>query len=157
MEDSTIILLFILTVIAGFALFTYYERNKSGTSESFVPVGPIAPNGTPASAFYGEDNPIVAYNSKLIKCGKYAPNYVEADKEAHVYSQGVLTADDKASHYYYVRSNAGRYPIQQASDHTELRATRNAYIAGTRAMRAVQIRPEESVVPDKIERTVRPF
>ncbi len=153
MDNMTI---FTIAVSISLVIMITYHLWTMNKSESFTASIPASAISDFPSRIYGEDNPVVNYYNNMVKYGVKKPVIDQDTVNNQLLTNNILSVEDHASHAMYYRSNVHRYPIQQAGDPSEHRSTKNAYIAGTRAMRAVRIDPNEAQIPDKLESPVDP-
>jgi hypothetical protein len=168
MNDVDLIVMIMVVIVT--IMFIWMMGNKAAAAtatpaaQSFT-VNPPPINvatGKPTSRFYGSSNPINSYVEKLQKEGTYDTYKsglvsIADAREELLTVQGVLNPSEVTQHKTYYQSNMGKYPFQIVGDVHEMRTTKSPYVAGTRSMRAVDIGTDESQVPDKLERTVRPY
>lgn len=163
MNDVDLFVLVIVAVTVCVVVYSLGEaRGDSDDTHNFATKPAISyKTGQPASPYYGSSNPINAYASQLQKTGAWnthASGLVTIDdaRTNLLKMQGVLNATEQAQHRLYYTSQVAKYPLQIAGDVHEMRTTRSPYVAGTRSLRAVNVGPWESQVPDKLERPIAP-
>jgi len=157
----------VLTVILVIVVIYYYATNSSTSGSSTgshfesgdMPLITTPPATGPAN---GEDNPISQRFEVLKNNGLW--NTVESgfDVEQKAFQgllrdQGVLNGKDEARHALYYGSNVGKYPFVGRPTNIDHKLTIQPYVGFTRAMRGVNIRPTESIVPDKLNMPVVPI
>lgn len=145
----------VIVLVLVLAIGWYYYDKTHDTTESFQAVPPIYPDGTPSSRFYGEDNPVLNYYSKLEKYGSTLNGIDSGSLMRELENTNTVSKSDISAHKFYVTSNAMRYPIQQAGE-PEMRVSKNGWVAGTRALYPIYLSPDESQIPDKPEIVVTP-
>ena len=113
------------------------------------------------SQFADEDNPIAGYTSYLQKTGRFNPhrggNFFMENEQNNLYKkQGVISAEEEYKQKAYTEGQYGRWGLSaiQADDS---RQTTSPYVGTTRSLRAVKIRANDTIRPDKISDTFHPI